>query len=87
MTKGTIRQIIGAVVDVEFPEGQLPEIYNAIQVPREGKDPVVMEAMQHLGNDEVRCVDPKTGKRVNRKVEQLDTAERAYLTVDTRKSK
>ena len=35
-------------------------------------------------NDEVRCVDPKTGKRVNRTVQKLDDAARAYLTVDDR---
>lgn len=38
-------------------------------------------------NDEVRCVNPKNGKRITRTVEQLDTAARAYLSVDTRKSK
>ena len=73
MTKGIIRQIIGAVVDVEFPEGQLPEIYNAIQVPREGKDPVVMEAMQHLGNDEVRCVAMSSTDGLQRGMEAVDT--------------
>ena len=36
--KGNISQIMGAVVDVSFPEGQLPEIYNALEVDRGGKD-------------------------------------------------
>jgi F-type H+-transporting ATPase subunit beta len=58
-------QVIGPVVDVEFPKGQLPDIYNAIVVDNEDQPPelnspifrrVVMEAMQHLGNDVVRCV-------------------------------
>ena len=72
MTKGTIRQIIGAVVDVEFPEGQLPEIYNAIRVEREGGE-VVMEAMQHLGNDEVRCVAMSSTDGLQRGMEAVDT--------------
>ena len=73
MTKGTIRQIIGAVVDVEFPEGQLPEIYNAIRVEREGGREVVMEAMQHLGNDEVRCVAMSSTDGLQRGMEAIDT--------------
>ena len=73
MTKGTIRQIIGAVVDVEFPEGQLPEIYNAIRVEREGGGEVVMEAMQHLGNDEVRCVAMSSTDGLQRGMEAVDT--------------
>ena len=73
MTKGTIRQIIGAVVDVEFPEGQLPEIYNAIRVEREGGGEVVMEAMQHLGNDEVRCVAMSSTDGLQRGMEAIDT--------------
>ncbi|MBQ1501521.1 MAG: F0F1 ATP synthase subunit beta, partial [Firmicutes bacterium] len=59
MATGKIRQIIGAVVDVEFPAEQLPDIYNAIQVKHKIGDEektLVMEAMQHLGNNEVRCV-------------------------------
>ncbi|MBR0375126.1 MAG: F0F1 ATP synthase subunit beta, partial [Firmicutes bacterium] len=73
MTKGTIRQIIGAVVDVEFPEGQMPEIYNAIRVEREGGGEVVMEAMQHLGNDEVRCVAMSSTDGLQRGMEAIDT--------------
>ncbi|MBR5428985.1 MAG: F0F1 ATP synthase subunit beta [Firmicutes bacterium] len=73
MTQGIIRQIIGAVVDVEFPEGQLPEIYNAIQVPREDGSRVVMEAMQHLGNDEVRCVAMSSTDGLQRGMTAEDT--------------
>ncbi len=53
--QGKIVQIMGPVVDVEFPPGQLPEIYDAIEVPRDG-DVLVLEVQQHMGNDWVRCL-------------------------------
>jgi F-type H+-transporting ATPase subunit beta len=43
-------------VDVAFPEGELPEVYEAIEVPREGKDALVLEVQKHLGNNWVRTV-------------------------------
>jgi len=54
-TQGKIVQIMGPVVDVEFPSGELPEIYDAVEVPRNG-DMLVLEAQKHLGNDWVRCL-------------------------------
>ncbi|RME99128.1 MAG: F0F1 ATP synthase subunit beta [Chloroflexi bacterium] len=55
-TAGRITQVMGAVVDVEFPPEQLPEIYDAVDVPREGQDSLVLEVQQHLGNDVVRTI-------------------------------
>ena len=53
---GKITQIIGAVLDIKFTEGNLPEINDAIKVPtREGKE-LVVEVSQHLGDDIVRCI-------------------------------
>lgn len=55
--KGSITQILGAVVDVKFPHGQLPDIYDAIRVPREGEqEDLILEVQMHLGDDEVRTV-------------------------------
>jgi len=55
--EGTIAQILGGVVDVAFPaDADLPEIYDAIRVPREGDKPLILEVQQHLGNNRVRCV-------------------------------
>jgi F-type H+-transporting ATPase subunit beta len=56
MTKGRIAQILGGVVDVEFPMEQLPEIYEAIEVPRQDMEPLILEVEKHLGNNWVRCV-------------------------------
>jgi len=55
-TTGYVKQIMGAVVDVEFPSEQLPEIYDAIEIPREGQEALVLEVQQHLGNDTVRTI-------------------------------
>ena len=53
---GKITQIIGAVLDVKFTEGNLPEINDAIRIPtKEGKE-LVVEVSQHLGDDTVRCI-------------------------------
>ena len=54
-TEGRIVQIMGPVVDVEFSGGHLPEIYDAVEVPRNG-DMLVLEAQKHLGDDWVRCL-------------------------------
>jgi F-type H+-transporting ATPase subunit beta len=54
---GKIKQIIGAVIDVQFDNDQkLPEIYNALEITRENGDKLVLEAQQHLGEDSVRCI-------------------------------
>lgn len=53
---GRIVQILGGVVDVEFPAGNLPEIYGAIEVPQDGQQKLVLEVEKHLGNNWVRCV-------------------------------
>ncbi|GAO44969.1 F0F1 ATP synthase subunit beta [Flavihumibacter petaseus] len=55
MSKGKIKQIIGAVLDVQF-DGKLPEILNALEIKRENAEPLVLEVQQHLGEDSVRCI-------------------------------
>ncbi|MEH2944660.1 F0F1 ATP synthase subunit beta [Lachnospiraceae bacterium KK002] len=53
---GKITQIIGAVLDIKFSEGSLPEINEAINIPLEGGKRLVVEVSQHLGDDTVRCI-------------------------------
>jgi F-type H+-transporting ATPase subunit beta len=55
-TAGHVVQVMGGVVDVEFPAGQLPEIYNALEISREGQESLVLEVQQHLGGDIVRAL-------------------------------
>ncbi len=57
MTKGTVVEVLGAVVDIEFPPDQLPEIYNAVLTRPSGADQdLTLEVEQLLGNNWVRCV-------------------------------
>ena len=53
---GKLTQIIGAVLDIKFPEGGLPEINDAVNVPLEDGKKLVVEVAQHLGDDNVRCI-------------------------------
>lgn len=53
---GRVLQILGGVVDIEFPTGQLPEIFDAVEIERSGQLPLVLEVQNHLGNNLVRCV-------------------------------
>ncbi|MGQ9590901.1 MAG: F0F1 ATP synthase subunit beta [Planctomycetota bacterium] len=75
-TKGKVVQVIGATLDAEFPEGQLPEIYNALRLDfeREGR-PVrlVSEVQQHLGGNRVRAVAMASTDGVRRDMEIYDT--------------
>ena len=55
-TVGKITQIIGAVLDIKFTEGKLPEINDAIDIPLADGKKLVVEVSQHLGDDTVRCI-------------------------------
>jgi len=56
MSTGKIVQVIGPVVDVEFQPGQLPAIYNALKIRRDGGEDMTVEVAQHLGESTVRTV-------------------------------
>ena len=75
--KGKIIQVIGPVVDIEFEEGHLPEIYSAIKIPRvttEGVENVLItEVQQHLGEDRVRAVAMDSTDGLVRGMEAIDT--------------
>jgi F-type H+-transporting ATPase subunit beta len=70
--KGHVIQVMGPVVDVEFPTGNLPEIYNAVEIQRDGGK-LVVEAQQHLGSDRVRCVAMDATDGLRRGLEAIDT--------------
>ena len=53
---GKITQIIGAVLDIKYADGHLPEINEAIEITRQDKSRLVVEVAQHLGDDVVRCI-------------------------------
>ncbi len=55
--EGVVAQVQGAVVDVDFPAGaELPNIFDAIRVPREGDLDLILEVQNHLGHGRVRTV-------------------------------
>ena len=56
LNTGKLTQIIGAVLDIKFPEGKLPEINDAIRVPLNNGGKLIVEVAQHLGDDTVRCI-------------------------------
>ena len=56
MATGKVVQVIGSVVDVEFPSGELPAIFNAIEIKREDGTSLMLEAQAHVGRNWVRCL-------------------------------
>src|SRR6058998_622300 len=69
--KGKIVQIIGPVLDVQFEEGHLPEIYDALSVKRDGGGEVIAEVQQHLGNNWVRAVSMAATDGLRRGMEAI----------------
>ena len=67
--KGTVTRVIGPVVDCAFPDGKLPEIYDAVYIPMDGGDPLVCEVQQHLGGNTVRTVSMGSTDGLRRGVE------------------
>ena len=86
MATGKVIQITGPVLDVEFPPGDLPAIYNALEIKRPRKsdstgadDTLVVEVQQHLGNNWVRAVAMSTTDGLARGLDAVDTG--APITV------
>ena len=72
-TKGKLVQIIGTVVDVEFPAEELPAIYDAVEIDSGDGGKLVVEVQQHLGNNWVRCLAMDTTDGLRRGAECVDT--------------
>jgi F-type H+-transporting ATPase subunit beta len=72
MSKGKVVQVIGTVVDIEFPPDGLPAINNGIELMQDGKR-IVLEAVQHTGNNWVRCLALAPTEGLGRGVEAVDT--------------
>src|ERR671911_698326 len=88
-TVGKVVQVLGAVVDCEFPPDHLPTIFNALEVRRnpeeilKGGSPLperlILEVEQHIGNNWVRCVAMDTTDGIRRGMDAVDTG--APITV------
>jgi F-type H+-transporting ATPase subunit beta len=74
VTTGKIKQIIGAVVDVQFPnQNALPEIYNALYITKSNGEKLILEVQQHLGEDSVRAIAMDGTEGLVRGMEVTDT--------------
>ena len=76
MAKGKVVQVIGAVVDVEFPPGELPKILNAVHITGKSGDveiDLIAEVMQHLGDSVTRCIAMSSTDGLVRGMEAEDT--------------
>jgi len=77
--EGKVVQVIGPVVDIDFENGHLPKIYNAIQIPRtslEGKEEnLIVEVQQHLGENRVRAIAMDSTDGLVRGMKAIDTTE------------
>jgi len=72
MAKGKVAQVIGTVVDIEFPPDELPALYNAIEIPHDGGK-IILETQHHVGNNWVRCLAMNPTDGLERGAEAIDT--------------
>lgn len=76
VSKGVVVQIIGAVVDVEFPQDKIPKIYNALQVVSDGSSKgLILEVQQQIGGGMVRCITMGSSDGLKRGAEVIDTGD------------
>ncbi|MFC2066219.1 F0F1 ATP synthase subunit beta [Chloroflexota bacterium] len=83
MAKGKVAQVIGTVVDIEFPHDELPALYNAVEI-NTGAGKIVLEVQDHIGNNWVRCLSLSPTDGLERGAEAIDTG--AALTVPVGKA-
>ena len=69
---GTVIQIMGPVLDIKFPDGQLPALLNAITV-QNGTETITLEVAQHVGDNVVRCIAMAGTDGLARGMEAVDT--------------
>ncbi|MGZ6467974.1 MAG: F0F1 ATP synthase subunit beta, partial [Bdellovibrionota bacterium] len=82
---GRIKQVLGPVIDVEFPGGKLPAIYDAVRITNPAIDNkqgnLVVEVAQHLGENTVRCIAMDTTDGLMRGMEAINTGEQIMVPV------
>ena len=85
LPKGRITQVIGPVVDVQFPAGELPEVYTALRITNRSLDArpwnLVVEVAQHLGESTVRCIAMDSTDGMARGMEVQNTGEPIEIPV------
>jgi F-type H+-transporting ATPase subunit beta len=80
MARGKVVQVIGTVVDIEFPPEGLPALYNAVEIARDGEK-LILEVQQHIGNNWVRCLALSPTDGLPRGIEAIDTGKSITVPV------
>ena len=75
MANGRVVQVIGTVVDVEFDQDSLPEVFNGLNITMDDGSPLVLEVEQHIGNNWVRCLAMGPTEGLRRGIEVVDTGD------------
>jgi F-type H+-transporting ATPase subunit beta len=83
LNKGYVTQIIGPVLDIEFPEGTLPAIYSAIKIALDDGSETIVEVQQLLGDNKVRAVSMRSTDGLKRGVEAVDLGTPISVPVGT----
>ena len=80
MANGIVKRVIGSIIDVQFPEGGLPELYNAIEIQQDGRR-VLLELVQQLGNGLGRCISLASTDGIARGTVAVDTGRSLRMPV------
>jgi len=83
LNKGYVTQIIGPVLDIQFPDGNLPPIYNAIKIALDDGTETIVEVQQLLGDNRVRAVSMRSTDGLKRGVEAIDLGTPINVPVGT----
>ncbi|HHQ4712799.1 TPA: F0F1 ATP synthase subunit beta [Aeromonas veronii] len=84
MSNGFIVQIIGAVVDIEFPQNAVPQVYDALKVVSEGQGQgLVLEVQQQIGGGVVRCITMGSSDGLRRGLEVVNSGKSIQVPVGT----
>jgi F-type H+/Na+-transporting ATPase subunit beta len=83
LNKGFVTQIIGPVLDIKFPAGELPPIYSAIKIALEDGTETLVEVQQLLGDNKVRAVSMRSTDGLKRGVEAIDLGAPISVPVGT----
>ena len=83
LNKGFVTQIIGPVLDIEFPSGDLPPIYSAIKIELDDGSSTIVEVQQLLGDNKVRAVSMRSTDGLKRGVEAIDLGTPISVPVGT----
>ena len=83
LNKGYVTQIIGPVLDIQFPNGNLPPIYSAIEIPLDSGSFTVVEVQQLLGDNKVRAVSMRSTDGLKRGAEAIDLGAPISVPVGT----